>query len=62
MSLGEFHLIPQFLDEFFLRISRKLHSDKSLDREVGPYSLRAWSQWFRPQGGKASAPKLRVGV
>lgn len=29
-------------------------------REVGPCSLRARSQWLRPQGAKGSAPKARV--
>ncbi|KAF6317467.1 hypothetical protein mRhiFer1_008520 [Rhinolophus ferrumequinum] len=60
-SVGGFHLMLQFVVGPFLRLGRNF-IQKSLDREVGPYSFRSRRQRLRPPAGKGSAPKPIVRI
>lgn len=62
MSLAEFHVTPQFFNEFSLRSSRKLHSEKALVVRLTCIPSERAANGCGHKVAKGSAPKLREGV
>lgn len=52
MSLGEFHLIPQFLDEFFLRIVGSFTRTRALIVRLVRIPSERGANGFDHKGGK----------